>query len=157
MARVLIPTHARRYNPNPRGSATATVTMRSDNPFERGVRAVNGRMLPGLGALEVPSTLTQALPSSTVEAAKSTTGINWGGMFENLANTAIKVGGDVATSKLVKPVAQPLPSQGITTLPVVQPVIQYGQEMRSSKLPMILLGLGVIGLGAVFLLRKKRR
>lgn len=160
MARVLIPTNPRRYNPNPRGSATTTVTMRSDNPFERGVRASNARMLPGMGALEIPSSLTQSLPASTVEAAKSTTGINWGGITENLLNTAVKVGGDIATTKLGTPKAQPMQTPTIQYLQAVNPSAYAAEIMpgqsTASKMPMILIAIGVVGLGAVFLLRKKR-
>jgi hypothetical protein len=55
MARVLVPQNPRRYNHNPRGSSTAVVTMKANNPFERalagpeGLRRVPGAQLPGMG------------------------------------------------------------------------------------------------------------
>jgi hypothetical protein len=55
MARVMVPQQRRTYNHNPRGSATAVVTMKGNNPFERalagpeGLVRVQRGILPGMG------------------------------------------------------------------------------------------------------------
>jgi hypothetical protein len=55
MAKVMVPVQPRIYNHNPRGSATAVVTMKGNNPFERalagpeGLVQVRAGIMPGMG------------------------------------------------------------------------------------------------------------
>lgn len=169
MAQVLIPQNARRYNHNPRGSATAVVTMKGLNPFEGGRRAViehPGSALPGMSGLEGLSGLGEAQGATpTAEAGGAMTDI-----LSNIVKAATTVGTTLATARIneLYPAQSPqsIPSQGsqqisqsqINTLPLgPQSTVSY-PPAPASKLPWILGAVGIAGLGlAFFLSRKKKR
>jgi len=150
MARVLIPVMPRRYNANPRGSATTTVTMAGDNPFERQVNVLNSTrsMLPGMGALGItdgPSVPTDSQPPVTpAEAAAA--GVDWSKILTGLTNA----GAQLAIAKLTPPLPK---TTGITPIPVGGP---FHMPAKSSVLPWAIgVGVVVVGLGAFLLLRRK--
>lgn len=154
MARVLVPVMNRRYNANPRGSATTTVTMSSNHPFERQTRVMNSTrsMLPGMGALGVlgEDAPAPAAPAATIDWTKVLTGVAAAGT--QVAQTAATN----AVNQLIPPPTTKVPvANSMTILPVVNP--NYVAP-APSKLPWILGGVGllVVGVGAMFLFRKKR-
>jgi hypothetical protein len=151
MARVLIPVNPRRYNYNPRGSSTAQVTMRSDNPFERPTQLMNASrgMLPGMGFI-----------GDDAAPAPADTGIDWTKILTGVATAATPVAQQVIQNRiqqlygpkpaaLVGPTMSLLPGQTGAALPRPAP--------KRSILPWAIGG-GVllIGIGALFMLRKKK-
>jgi hypothetical protein len=145
MARVITPVHPRRYNPNPRGSATTTVLMRAHNPFETRVRLATRQSgsLPGMGALD----------------------IDWGNIFEKGISTGIDLvgtAGQNVVNKLIPPPTTTLqapqatllpgqPSAGAPGLPVYLPA-----PAKPSPMPWIIGGVAVLG-GVLFMTMRKRR
>lgn len=165
MARVLVPVHDRKYNHNPRGSATATVTMSGRNPFE-GTGAVlvhKGSALPGMSGLgDTAAPAAGASPTSDSSSWMT-------GLLSSIIPAVTSVGTQLATGRinqlyppptpaLPTTNAQLLPGQsGPQTLPVgAQSYIAY-PPATPSKLPYILIGVGVVGLGLAFMLSKKRK
>lgn len=161
MARVITPVHPRRYNPNPKGSATTTVLMKAHNPFETPVRQVTRRSgsLPGMGAIDLAP-----LQSAGQEALKTTAtsgGIDWASIWGGAIKTGTELVGQAgsnlidklippASVKLPVPQAHLLPGQPGASAPVyIQP------PSRPSPLPWIIGG-GVL-LGAVVFMMRKRR
>ena len=159
MARVLMPTMARRYNPNPRGSSTTTVTMRSHNPFESRVSLLNGMgggALPGMSGLgdnndaeAMATTPTPAAPAASAGA------FDWTALAQSLATAGVQVGGQLATNRvnqLYGPAAKPLTAAGAVKLPVGTPLSQ-----PSTILPWAIAGGGVVLAGILlFAFRGKK-
>lgn len=159
MARVLVPVMPRRYNHNPVGSSTAIVTMRGANPFESGVaglRRVSTRpgQLAGLGSAGLGDEAPIMGPPSPAATDSGTTPINWAGMAQAVATAA---------QPLVAAQAARLLPPKITTLtgqyaPQPLPVNPQYMPAPKSKMPYVLIGVGVVGLAAAFfLLRRKKR
>lgn len=151
MARVLIPVMRRTYDHNPRGSATATVMMKGNNPFEQRSLLVNGKLAGG--ALPGMSGLGDAAAPAPAPAAPAT---DWNTVAQQLAQAAIQVGGSVATGAINQRYAtnQRLPAVGSTQIPVVNSNSVY--QPRASWAPWAIGG-GVLGVGlvAILLLRRK--
>ncbi len=153
MARVLIPVMPRRYNPNPRGSATTTVTMSGDNPFERPVNVLNSTrsMLPGMGALGMtdgPSADASLSPSQPMVPSAST-GIDW----SKILTGAVQAGAQLGVAKLQAQADRALPkTTGITNIPVQG----YYPPPKHPALPWVIGGgaVLVLGLGAFLFFRK---
>lgn len=159
MARVLIPVHARRYNPNPRGSSTTTVMMRADNPFESRSTIINGQRsgsMPGMGGLgDAPVPATS--PVSSAPAAAST-GIDWTKLLTGVSQVGVQVGGQLAQNAIQQHYGQ-LPAQQPMLLPTqTHPGLRVAQP--SSWVPIAVIGgAAVLGIGILFMARKsgKRR
>lgn len=144
MARVLIPVMPRSYNYNPKGSATTHVTLAGDNPFERQTVIVNKSRsyIPGLGALgaEAPALTWQ----------------------QQIAQAAIQTGTQVGTQLATNAINKILPPN-ITALPTtsavpMQIVSANYVPAKPSKMPWIIGGsVLLLGIGAFFVLRKKRK
>ncbi len=159
MARVLVPVMPRRYNHNPRGSATAIVTMKGSNPFESGVAGLRRvspypGQLAGLGSAGLGDEMGPPLPPTSGPATSGTTPIDWTGMVKAAATAAQPI--------LNAQAARLLPRQGVTAVQGVAaqmlPVgVQYPAPKPASKLPYVLVGVGVIGLGAAVLLMRRKR
>jgi hypothetical protein len=158
MARVLIPITPRRYNYNPRGSSTAQVTMRSDNPFERPTRIVNAprSMLPGMGFIG------EGEDGSAAPTAPADTGFDWTKLLTGVATAATPIAQQVVQNRiqelygpqpaaLVGPTMSLLPGQTGAKLPVMVP------PAKKSVVPWAIGG-GVLllGIAALFLMRKKK-
>lgn len=109
MARVIVPTMKAKVNPNPKGSATAHVTMAEANPFKRNTTAVREanqpvlhQMMPGMGYLGEDAT-----PKSN----------SWLDMLKETTSSLItQVGIPAIQQEVIKP-TKPLQSQGSTQLP----------------------------------------
>lgn len=132
MARVLIPQNARIYNQNPKGSATAVVTMRAENPFEGGRSSLvrnraniptvatlagvgRSSAMPGMGGVARTS---GALPGMGEDAAApASTGFD----FSSLLNTGIQAITSVGTNLVNNRVATLYgPSTQAVTTPQMQ-------------------------------------
>lgn len=171
MARVLVPTYAKTYNHNPRGSATATVSLAGRNPFEGGVPVrmkAPTSFLPmgaypdnmpfgGMGGLGDG----EATPTAASPAAAS-----W---WQTGLTTVLGAGAQIGTqlvgariNQLYPPSNPPVPTTGmqningtpVATLPIGQQY--YPPAAPASKMPMILIGVGVVGLIAAFMMTRKR-
>ncbi len=156
MARILMPTMARRYNPNPRGSSTTTVTMKSNNPFEHRVSLHDANALPGMSGLGDNNTEASM---ATTPAPAAPGGFDWGALANTLAQTGVSVGGQLATNRIQQlygPKPQPLQAAGSTYLPVGIP---YAQP--KSWLPWAIIGGGVVLAGTLLIAfrggKKKKR
>lgn len=167
MARVLLPVMPRRYDPNPRGSATKHVTMAGDNPFERRVTAVNGSarrtMLPGMGAIDLTpiAQTTAAAAGDATKTAASGGAIDWTSLAQKVGDSALKVGTTYAQNRietLYGPKPQPLTGTAATMLPGQAGASYPPPPKKSSVLPWVLAGAGILAVGGViiFLRRKKR-
>lgn len=165
MARVMIPVQPRRYNFNPKGSATAVVTMRGHNPFERttsrealqpymlrsrpGGLAGLGDDAPGTGAMLGP-------PSPTPAATDSgSTPIDWTKIAQLTAAAVQPLATAEASKLLTKATASTLPGQTAPKPLAVgaQPIV----AKPASKLPWILGGVGAVAaIGILFLVLRKK-
>lgn len=157
MARVLIPTMPRSYNHNPRGSSTTVVTMRGSNPFESGVAGLvrTSRypgQLAGLGGAGLGADAPVMGPPAPGATDSGTTPINWAGMAQAVATAAQPLIAAQA-QRLLPNQAAALTGAGVQFLPVNPQVM----PPKPSKLPYVLVGVGVIGLAAAFLLMRKKR
>lgn len=164
MARVLIPVQARTYNHNPRGSATAHVTMSGRNPFEGGGVVVHkGSAIPGMSGLS-------GLGEDSAGATPTSSSPSWmTGLLSSIIPAVTSVGTQLASariSNLYPPQTPQLQSQGAQVLPGQGGPQQLATGPQSyvvyppaapSKMPMILIGLGVVGLGVAFMMSKKRK
>ncbi len=137
MARVLIPVMNRRYNANPRGSATTTVVMSANNPFERPVNVLNATrsMLPGMGALGADPA-PAAAPGS----------IDWNAILTGGVTAAAQL----AAAKLNPPIKV---ATGISPIPVVGP--GYYPPKPSMAPWLIGGGVAVLGVVGLFLMLRK--
>lgn len=147
MAVVLTPVMARRYNHNPRGSATSTVVMKSNNPWERSSTLMNapnarlsGGALPGMSGLgdDVPTSNGTPIPTTGTSDLTA----------------AIGAGMALATARI-----QQLYGGGASALPIANsnarpPLAPAAPAPAGSSLPLII-GIGGIGLVAYLFLRKK--
>lgn len=140
MARILMPTMARRYNANPKGSSTTTVTMKSNNPFESRVALLSGGALPGMSGLgEEPGNQ----PATTPAAA----GFDWTALAQSIAGAGVQVGGQLATNRIQQlygPKPQQLTGPGAVPLPIGIP---YAQP--KSWMPWAIMGGGVVLAGVM--------
>jgi len=129
--------------------------MAAQNPFEGRVSMATRSAMPGMGAID----LTQ-IPTNT--AGGGGFNINWGGLIEQGAGAAIKVGSELASNRIDKlygPKPVPLQAQGSTLLPGQPGATRfpvYGVP-APSKLPWIIGGAAVLGAVAFVVLRKKKR
>ena len=166
MATQLVPTMRVAVDQNPRGSATAHVTMPSSNPFEReqlAIRRANqpNASIPGVGMAGV------------------------GDFWSDLRDTAVKIGAGAASNWLGVPQQQPVqtapPAQAIPTQPM--PPMQYPQPApvltsppassvptmdpsdygrdaggggMAQYLPWIIGGAAVLVVGGVLVMRKRK-
>jgi hypothetical protein len=152
MARVLIPLNPRRYNYNPRGSSTAQVTMRADNPFERPTQLMNASrgMLPGMGFI-----------GDDAAPAPADAGFDWTKILTGVATAATPIAQQVIQNRiqqlygpkpaaLVGPTMSLLPGQTGAQVPMPLP-------KKKSILPWAIGG-GVLllGIGALVMMRKKK-
>jgi hypothetical protein len=148
MAIAFSPSTRRRYNHNPRGSATAHVTLPSNNPFERRITVVNDSrsMIPGMGDLGA-----EAAPKP---------GIDWASIATGVSNAAIQVGQQAATNA-VNRILPPPPSTVLQA-----PQTQYLQPSYPTYAPapksgiskwVIGGGIAVLGIGVLFLVTRKKR
>jgi len=141
-----MPVMSRRYDHNPRGSATSTVVMKSNNPFEARTRVMNS--LAGLGA-DAPAAANPTAPA----------GFNWGtfgeGLVTSIGKVGVQVGGQIVTNEVNKRYGQ-IPGPAISPLPTTS-------GMRVAPAPKawlpfaILGGAVVVGGGILMLMRKKKR
>lgn len=154
MARVLMPTMARRYNPNPRGSSTTTVTMKSNNPFESNIQLHNANALPGMSGLGNVAPAPATSPNPMAAQAPSG-GFDWTGLMNAIGQTGVQVGGQLATNRIQElygPKPQPLTAPGAQYLPVGVPLAQ-----PKPWLPWALVGGGVLAAGVIlFAFRGKK-
>lgn len=139
MAILRVPTIRRTYDMNPMGSATALVTMRHDNPFDRRVIA-KVRDLRGLD-------MGDATPLPTADAAPS---------FWDSAINALKGVGATVLPKLASSILPPIGDSG--ALPGTNPV--RAQPAPAAPAPatnmyLIAGGVAVVGVLAFILLKKK--
>jgi len=164
MARILVPVNKRTYNHNPRGSATAVVSMRGRNPFEGSAPVLvhKGSAIPGMSGIDGlgadGATPTSATPS-------------W---MSNLLSSVVPLATSVGTTlvqnrmtTLYPPQTQSVQAQGAQMLPGQsgpnqlstgpQSILVYPPAPAKSNMPMILIAVGVIGLGAAFMMSKKKR
>jgi hypothetical protein len=151
MAIALYPEMRRRYDPNPKGSATAQVMMASDNPFERRVSLVNsGRsMMPGMGALG----------AEAAAAPVPATGVDWTAIATGALQAGTQVGQTALTNAVNRVLPPPKPvtlsAPQATYMPVVNPVVA---PAKPSIMPWVIGGgVAVLGLGALFLVMRKKR
>src|SRR5271156_4415755 len=109
MAIALHPVMARRYNHNPRGSATSHVVMKANNPWERKSQLMNapasqmhGGALPGMSGLgdDIPTSNATAIPTTDMTALTA----------------ALSAGTALATARI-----QSLYGSAATALPIVNP------------------------------------
>lgn len=143
MAVVKAPFVARRYNHNARGSATATVLMRANNPWERRSTLMNsplaGGALPGMSGLGDADPLPTS--NGTDMAAAGATALT----------TAFGAAQQLATARIMQ-----LYGNGATALPIAnanaKPAVAAAPS--SSALP-IVLGVSGLALVAFLFLRKK--
>ena len=156
MARVLIPTYPRRYNHNPKGSATAVVTMKGANPFERtgsreALRPILRAPRPGgLSGLGDGPVLGPPSPAATDSGSKP---IDWGKIAEATATAIQPLAAAQAARLLPKPVVQSLPGSAPSALPVGYTVL----PQPKSKLPWIIGGVGAVAaIGVLFLVLRRR-
>ncbi len=148
MARVLMPTMPRSYNHNPRGSSTATVVMKGDNPFERRTIMTNSRLAGG--ALPGMSGLGDAAPAPAPAAAAT----DWTGVAAALAQAGVQIGGQAIAAHYAP--NQPLSTPVIQQLQAINPNAQRPQQ--SSVLPWALGGGAlVLGLGVLYLMVRTRK
>lgn len=169
MARVLAPRYAKRYNFNPRGSATATVDLAGRNPFEGGVpvrmKAPTSFLPLGTYKDNMPFGGMSGLGEGDPTAAGSSASSWWGSLLPGITNMATTVGTQLVGAKINKmypPTNPAIPTTGMTpingqpvaTLPVGQQY--YAPTAAPSKMPMILIGVGVVGLLAAFMMTRKR-
>ncbi len=157
MARVLVPVMPRRYNHNPVGSSTAVVTMRGSNPFESGVAGLKRvssypGQLAGLGAAGLGDAPIMGPPNPNATDS-GTTPINWAGMVQSVATAAQPLISAQAT-RLLSPQVNTIAGQ---YLPQPLPVNPQLMQPKSSKMPYVLVGAGVLGLGLVFLLMRRKK
>lgn len=144
MARVLMPTMARRYNPNPRGSSTTTVTMKSNNPFESRVSLHESGALPGMSGLGADTLATSPAPMA---AQAPSGGFDYTALLNSIAQAGVSVGGQLATNRIQElygPKPQPLSAAGAQYLPVGVP---YAQP--KPWLPVAIIGGGVVLAGVL--------
>lgn len=166
MATQLVPTMRVAVDQNPRGSATAHVTMPSSNPFEREELSVRRANQPNA-----------SIPGVGMEGM--------GDFWSDLRDTALQIGAGAASNWLGIPQQQPVqsapPAQAIPTqpappmqYPVPTPVPtsppaqsvptmnpnQYGQDRgggMAQYLPWIIGGVAVLGVGGILLMRRKKK
>lgn len=156
MARVLVPTLNAKVNPNPRGSATAHVTMAEANPFKRNTTAVREanqpvlhQMMPGMGSLGKEE--EEAVP--------------W---YQKIGQSLIdNVGIPLLKQEVLDQPTQQLPSQGVINVPTTgqrqlpytppqqlphgyppQPPQQQGNGM-ANMMPWVIGGVGVLVVGGI--------
>ncbi len=159
MARVLIPVVPRRYNHNPRGSSTAVVTMAGHNPFESGVSGLhrissNPGQLAGLGGAGLGADPAPVYgPPAPGATDSGTTPINWAGIAQAVATAATPLVAAEA-QRLVPSQAARIQGAAATMLPV-NPQISYPKP--KSKMPYVLVGVGVVGLAAAFFLMRRKK
>jgi hypothetical protein len=165
MHRVLTPVNPRTYDQNPRGSATATVTMRGRNPFAGEVPVVlhPGSAIPGMSGMQGLSGLGTDSAGATPTSEGNSAMTN---LLSTIVGAATQVGTTLATARinqLYAPSSTPLPTSGsqqisqnsVQTLPLgPQSTLVYPQQ--PSKLPWILGGLGVAGLALAFVLTRRK-
>lgn len=160
MARVLIPQNSRIYNQNPRGSSTATVLMKGNNPFERPIRMTNARLaggaIPGMSGLGDDSTgydtgegninaSGQAVTAPGPNSAAAP-GIDWTKLLTGVATAGAQVG-TAALNQRINTIG------GNTKLPVVN---ANAKPASSSVMPWAIGGGAlVVGLGLLFLMIRK--
>jgi hypothetical protein len=151
MARVLLPVMARQYDPNPRGSATTTVIMKGNNPFERTSTMVNGRLAGG--ALPGMSGLGEAAPAAAPAApAAPAAGTDWGAVAAAIAQAGVQVGSQAIQHHYA--VNQPIPSTITNYLPVVNPNVRPAP--KKAWVPWAVGGgTLVLGVGLIFLFMRK--
>jgi hypothetical protein len=165
MATQLLKTNRRTYDHNPQGSATATVVTAGDNPFERTVSLKTNSMLPSMGMAglgEDPAPAQE--PSEWIKALQ--TGLTTIGLTA-LSQEVIKAPKSTtlqAQGAQQLPAAQPisLNAPGSTAVP---PANTIGYPIRQSmtpagggimgKLPWIIGGVAVLGIGGLLLFKKK--
>lgn len=151
MARVLTPVMQRRYDFNPRGSATATVVMKGNNPFEQRSHLVNSQLasgaLPGMSGLgNTPAPAAPAPAPAT----------DWNTVAQQLAQAAIQVGGTVATGAINQHYApnQRIPAVTSAQIPVVN--ANYNPQPRANWAPWAIGGAVLVGgVGLLLLMRRK--
>lgn len=149
MARVLMPVMPRTYNPNPRGSATTTVRMRADMPFERPSMVVNSNrgMLPGMSGLG-------ADPAPGTPPIFGAQGVDWTALLNQGAQIGIQAG-QSAIQNAITPHMQQMSTPSINHLPVMT----GARAVAPAKpiWPWVVGGVVVVGaIGALLLLRKKK-
>lgn len=159
MARVLIPMNPRRYDHNPKGSSTAVVTMKGNNPFENrnvgrdGMQPMLRRQRGGLAGLGDDA--VQYGPPSPPATAPATpaSSINWGAIAQATATAIQPLATAEAQRLLQKQTAIPMSSQAPTALPVgYRPAVA-----APSKLPWILGGVGAVAaIGVLFLVLRRK-
>jgi len=139
----------RSYNPNPRGSSTTTVIMKSNNPFESSISLHNGGALPGMSGLGAAAPTTAPAPAPAA-------GFDWTSLANSLTTAGVNVGGQLATNRinqLYGPKPQPLSAPGVTYLPVGMPSSQ-----PKRWLPIAIIGGGVVVAGLMlFAFRGKKK
>jgi hypothetical protein len=149
MAVALTPVMARRYNHNPRGSATSTVVMKSNNPWERKSTLMNapssrlsGGALPGMSGLGDDIPTSNGTPIPTTGTSDLT--------------AAIGAGVALATARISQ-----LYGGGASALPILnsnaKPPLPPGAPAPSSSALPMLIGIGGIGVVVYLFLRKKPR
>ena len=166
MATQLVPTMRVTVDPNPRGSATAHVTMPAANPFERETLAIRranqpNASIPGVGMAGL------------------------GDFWSDLRDTALSIGAGAAANWLGVPVSQPVqtapPAQAIpvqqpaplqyvqptpvqtappaSSVPTMNPSQYYQQDQgggMAKYLPWIIGGGAIILVGGVLVMRRKK-
>lgn len=166
MARVLVPVNPRSYNHNPRGSATAVVTMGGRNPFEGGAPILvhKGSALPGMSGLGDTAAPAPAGATPTSDSSSWITGL-----LSSIVPAITTVGTQLASGRineLYPPQSQNISAQGPQALPGQGGPQQLATGPQSylvyppapkSNMPYILIGVGVVGLGLAFMLSKKRK
>lgn len=182
MATQLVPVMRVKVDPNPRGSATSHVTMPAANPFEReelSVRSANqpGGSMPGMGEFNFDFSTGTTTGAESLPAAKAAPEAQswWGGLLQNVASSAVKVGQGWATHELTKPDDKSIqtdPTQVLMAaamanmnkptanqLPAVNPNVMYPPQPAgmgsTTKTMMIVGGVAAVGIIGFMMMNKK--
>jgi hypothetical protein len=143
MARVLLPVMRRNYNPNPRGSATSTVTMAANNPFESRMHVVNA--IPGMSGLGDVAPVAPAAPAPA---------FNWAQLATGISQAGVQIGTGLATNAINQRYGQ-LPAQGAVPLPTSTSMMYAPRP--ASWLPYAIVGGAVVVGGAILLLMRGKK
>jgi hypothetical protein len=146
MATVLVPTMRAKYDPNPRGSATAHVTMAAANPFEResvSVRAANQPrdMLPGMGdfwtdfrtGFTGDTSTGSGGATSTGTTAEGGTSSSWGSMFGSIFKPIVDAGVQIGAQALDKELNPAQPTQNLDMNTIL--AMQLAQNNQTQQIP----------------------